>query len=309
MSVAEISQSLQLTSVKDHQWHIQACCALTGEGWELHLLFTLVILDCKNVAYVCTHTHTLCFYVGKCCCNTVCIQRFYLNACLYAFLPLSLPHPCSSTTLPMSSLPPGCARVLSGWCHGYVWDDDLWLWSRACPCSLFSLPPDMTLKWGWGWGRLMDGPLLFPVMLTWADRCQDVIFFCDNLFYKRRLDSEQKRDLFRRTLDNKRDSNYLKWNFCTVFLSAKHRGQQSVRLRTVHRLILQLCVSLAHGGLAVLPDWLWWFLLPPCVYSPVFSFNVVPAAECSKRWWLMVTETCRKEGKITICPLPFSLYE
>ncbi|TKS67790.1 Nebulin [Collichthys lucidus] len=32
MSVAEISQSLQLTSVKDHQWHIQACCALTGEG-------------------------------------------------------------------------------------------------------------------------------------------------------------------------------------------------------------------------------------------------------------------------------------
>ncbi|KAG7256576.1 hypothetical protein CRUP_015783 [Coryphaenoides rupestris] len=33
MSVTEISQSLQLTSVKDHQWHIQACCALTGEGW------------------------------------------------------------------------------------------------------------------------------------------------------------------------------------------------------------------------------------------------------------------------------------
>ncbi|XP_018596639.2 ADP-ribosylation factor-like protein 5A isoform X2 [Scleropages formosus] len=32
MSVAEISQSLQLTSIKDHQWHIQACCALTGEG-------------------------------------------------------------------------------------------------------------------------------------------------------------------------------------------------------------------------------------------------------------------------------------
>ncbi|KTF85335.1 hypothetical protein cypCar_00006444 [Cyprinus carpio] len=34
MTVAEISQSLQLTSVKDHQWHIQACCALTGEGRE-----------------------------------------------------------------------------------------------------------------------------------------------------------------------------------------------------------------------------------------------------------------------------------
>ncbi|KAF0026773.1 hypothetical protein F2P81_021510 [Scophthalmus maximus] len=34
MSVAEISQSLQLTSIKDHQWHIQACCALTGEGLD-----------------------------------------------------------------------------------------------------------------------------------------------------------------------------------------------------------------------------------------------------------------------------------
>ena len=41
MSVAEISQSLQLTSVKDHQWHIQACCALTGEGSEPHLILTL----------------------------------------------------------------------------------------------------------------------------------------------------------------------------------------------------------------------------------------------------------------------------
>ncbi|XP_036883750.1 ADP-ribosylation factor-like protein 5A isoform X1 [Sturnira hondurensis] len=32
MTVAEISQCLKLTSIKDHQWHIQACCALTGEG-------------------------------------------------------------------------------------------------------------------------------------------------------------------------------------------------------------------------------------------------------------------------------------
>uniref|UniRef100_A0AAY4BG79 ADP-ribosylation factor-like 5A n=1 Tax=Denticeps clupeoides TaxID=299321 RepID=A0AAY4BG79_9TELE len=32
MSVSEISTNLQLTSIKDHQWHIQACCALTGEG-------------------------------------------------------------------------------------------------------------------------------------------------------------------------------------------------------------------------------------------------------------------------------------
>ena len=32
MTAAEISQQLNLTSIKDHAWHIQACCALTGEG-------------------------------------------------------------------------------------------------------------------------------------------------------------------------------------------------------------------------------------------------------------------------------------
>lgn len=52
MSVAEISQSLQLTSVKDHQWHIQACCALTGEGWELPFCLIVVMLDCKSATFV-----------------------------------------------------------------------------------------------------------------------------------------------------------------------------------------------------------------------------------------------------------------
>ncbi|ELU17810.1 hypothetical protein CAPTEDRAFT_2859 [Capitella teleta] len=32
MTSAEISQQLNLTSIKDHPWHIQGCCALTGEG-------------------------------------------------------------------------------------------------------------------------------------------------------------------------------------------------------------------------------------------------------------------------------------
>jgi|UniRef100_A0AC35GP39 ADP-ribosylation factor-like protein 5B len=32
MSAAEISNELNLTSVKSHQWQIQACCALTGAG-------------------------------------------------------------------------------------------------------------------------------------------------------------------------------------------------------------------------------------------------------------------------------------
>ena len=32
MSVTEISKYLNLTSLKDRIWHIQSCCALTGEG-------------------------------------------------------------------------------------------------------------------------------------------------------------------------------------------------------------------------------------------------------------------------------------
>jgi len=32
MTSAEISKLLALTSIKDQAWHIQACCALTGEG-------------------------------------------------------------------------------------------------------------------------------------------------------------------------------------------------------------------------------------------------------------------------------------
>ncbi|KAM3598554.1 uncharacterized protein V6R79_019533 [Siganus canaliculatus] len=32
MSAAEISQFLTLNSITTHPWHVQACCALTGEG-------------------------------------------------------------------------------------------------------------------------------------------------------------------------------------------------------------------------------------------------------------------------------------
>ncbi|CAI9582031.1 unnamed protein product [Staurois parvus] len=33
MSAADISKYLTLSSIKDHPWHIQSCCALTGEGY------------------------------------------------------------------------------------------------------------------------------------------------------------------------------------------------------------------------------------------------------------------------------------
>ncbi|XP_036409498.1 ADP-ribosylation factor-like protein 5B [Megalops cyprinoides] len=32
MTAAEISQCLTLSSITGHSWHVQACCALTGEG-------------------------------------------------------------------------------------------------------------------------------------------------------------------------------------------------------------------------------------------------------------------------------------
>ncbi|XP_051014416.1 putative ADP-ribosylation factor-like protein 5C isoform X2 [Acomys russatus] len=32
MTTAEISQFLTLSAIRDHPWHIQGCCALTGEG-------------------------------------------------------------------------------------------------------------------------------------------------------------------------------------------------------------------------------------------------------------------------------------
>lgn len=40
MSAAEISTYLTLSSIKDHPWHIQSCCALTGEGWDAYVCVT-----------------------------------------------------------------------------------------------------------------------------------------------------------------------------------------------------------------------------------------------------------------------------
>ncbi|MFH4975312.1 hypothetical protein AB6A40_002021 [Gnathostoma spinigerum] len=34
MSAAQISNELNLTSIKTHRWQIQPCCALTGEGLD-----------------------------------------------------------------------------------------------------------------------------------------------------------------------------------------------------------------------------------------------------------------------------------
>lgn len=34
LSASEISDNLGLSQITTHQWHIQSCCALTGEGLE-----------------------------------------------------------------------------------------------------------------------------------------------------------------------------------------------------------------------------------------------------------------------------------
>lgn len=43
MSASEISKELDLTSIKQQQWHIQSCCALTGEGYVFLLLLVLCL--------------------------------------------------------------------------------------------------------------------------------------------------------------------------------------------------------------------------------------------------------------------------
>ena len=34
MSAAEISERFALHTLRDHEWHIEPCCALTGQGLE-----------------------------------------------------------------------------------------------------------------------------------------------------------------------------------------------------------------------------------------------------------------------------------
>ena len=44
MTAAEITRLLNLTAIKKHKWQIQACCALTGEGWVDFFLFSFKLI-------------------------------------------------------------------------------------------------------------------------------------------------------------------------------------------------------------------------------------------------------------------------
>lgn len=48
MSVAEISKQLNLQSMRKHNWQIQACCALSGEGWAIYIFLIKNILIIKH---------------------------------------------------------------------------------------------------------------------------------------------------------------------------------------------------------------------------------------------------------------------
>lgn len=211
-----------------------------------------------------------CFIYIKFCSNTVCIQSFCLNACLSAFLPLSLPCPHSSSTLSMSCSPSGCARVLSGWCHGCVWDDDLWLWSGVRRCSLFSLPPAMSLKWGWG--EVCWWMALSSFLWSWHGQTSARTLHSSVITYFKKdiWTLNKKHDLFRRTLDNKYRLNYLNWNFCTVFLSEKtQRSAKCLTLNCTWTYSSAVCESspwwpCSIAGLAVAV-----FIAPLCVQSSI----------------------------------------
>lgn len=51
MSAAEISRHLDLTSIKNQQWHIQSCCALTGEGYVFILEPIKISRSAKKPVY------------------------------------------------------------------------------------------------------------------------------------------------------------------------------------------------------------------------------------------------------------------
>lgn len=44
LTASEISRQLDLTSIKKQQWHVQSCCALTGEGYVPLLYLKVLVL-------------------------------------------------------------------------------------------------------------------------------------------------------------------------------------------------------------------------------------------------------------------------
>lgn len=153
----------------------------------------------------------------------------------------------------------------------------------------------------------MDGPLLFLVKLTWTDRCQNFMYFCNNLFYKRRLNWEQNKNitfpegrwttkrlkLFKMKFlhgfplnKTQRSATYLPWNSTWTYSWATCESSPWWPCSIAELAVVVLIASL-------------------CEQSSIL-FKLGACSRMFKRLCLMTTETCRGEGRITVCPLPFS---
>lgn len=45
---SEIAQTLELTNIRDRQWHIQGCVAMTGEGVEVGFIMLMIVYKIQN---------------------------------------------------------------------------------------------------------------------------------------------------------------------------------------------------------------------------------------------------------------------
>lgn len=92
-----------------------------------------------------------------------------------------------------------------------------------------------------------------------------IIIFCDNLFLQTLFWTLTNRE------KGPRDWSYLSWNFCTFFFPLYWNTEVSYVSDEEPKKDLVQPLSLAHGGLAVLPDWLWWFLLASSMCTVQYS--------------------------------------
>ncbi len=156
MSAAEISQCLTLNSLNARSWHVQACCALTGEGYVCFLgvcMFTWVFClfkmfpspwsEWKPMYLMCTHLFLFPLQFTSQsgldalpCCGELVQQRCFLNLwnCWkrdQAYLRLSSSSQCLCLSN-LQILNPGGTRFIH-----WLWIPE-WAW-RLCVCVCVTL--------------------------------------------------------------------------------------------------------------------------------------------------------------------------
>ncbi|CAG2110333.1 unnamed protein product, partial [Medioppia subpectinata] len=64
MTAAQISKELNLTAIKKHKWQIQACCALTGEGYVVLVILSMISNSIVLWSTVCCGDANTCIEVN-----------------------------------------------------------------------------------------------------------------------------------------------------------------------------------------------------------------------------------------------------